>query len=95
MSQAPRLHSWEFEPGPFDPVAGNVDVHLTLDDGQRRWCLFATPANLSGLLTQPAAEPAFQSAHLVVVARLSPEAVESALRYLEAEDRLLEASFPF
>ncbi|MDB5096524.1 MAG: hypothetical protein JWM80_945 [Cyanobacteria bacterium RYN_339] len=89
--KVPAMLRWRFENDDEAPSACE-DVQIEFDDGTWRWCTLATADHLGRLvLTQGGA---FWSPQLVVVSSLAPETVEAALRKLDSEGDLLEATVP-
>lgn len=75
-----------------DPENDAVTVEVTLTDGQRRWCWFATPAafvqsgdRLSGTRIQFH----YDLAHFIIVTILTTESVVPIIHAIEQQGRLL------
>jgi hypothetical protein len=91
-----RLEKWHLD----DSLEHDIpsEVTLELSDGSRRWCIFATPDQLSrtgdwldedeGVRWHP------PSHHLFILTELTPSLIEKALKEVERKGKLPEHSLP-
>ena len=83
----------EFEDGE-DAV---VEVTVSLSNGEKRWCDFATAAALSGWgWTIEGTDALFQhpNGHRVIVTSLTRDVIDRVLHYLDRHDELVESTIP-
>src|SRR5437867_10121745 len=83
----PSIASYRIEDRLDRPGEGAVDVVLELSDGQRRWCFFFTPERMSLVgdrVEGTQVRMHLGVEHMIVVAELTPEIIDSVLRELDA-----------
>ena len=68
-----------------DQSHGLVEVTLTMEDGERRWCSFCTPSYLSEILVS---NKYFENFSTIFVESLTRDRVEEVLNELTREGRL-------
>ena len=86
------LTDWQFD----IEIDGNSqawipEIKVAFSDGSQRFCLVATPQTIVHLLV--GLTPYFWDSHLIIVPNYAPEIVDKALRDLDAQGNLLEASY--
>ena len=72
-----------------DESHGFVDVTVTMEDGERRWCSFCTPSYLSGILVS---NKYFENASTIFVESLTRVRFEEVLSELTRGGRLFEVT---
>ena len=90
----PPLVSWQFDEKIEDEVEQEwaPNVSFLLSDGRRRWSILATPQFLTMMFEPPMPHPGFWASNLIVVRSYAPEVVDQALRHLDEEGELINAS---
>ncbi|MDN4618949.1 hypothetical protein QCD85_12620 [Paenibacillus sp. PsM32] len=86
----PYLKEWKSEDDLMDYDLMEVD--LIFSDGSKRWCLITTPSKLIHYFEEQSHLSGFNIRHLLILKEINHEVIEQTLRYLEAQDRLTEAS---
>jgi len=74
-----------------------IEVELTLSDGQRRWCLFATPTaltNTGDYINGTTIRIHYGVPHLIIVSTLDEQIINQALRHMERNGKLFVCSQP-
>jgi len=74
-----------------------VDVTVTLSNGEKRFCIMATPVALSkcGNWVEGTKVPFhYGNGFLIVVRKLSVDLIDRVLRYLDSQDELVECTTP-
>lgn len=98
MAKSPTLSTFEIECRLEDQKRGGIEVVVTLDDGERRWCYFMTPeslANCGDWIDGTTTRFHHSSAHMIVVAApLTDKIIEAALRSIDRRDGLLGCTIP-
>jgi hypothetical protein len=79
------------------PLTHTVEVVMTLSNGERRWCCFATPQQLyriGKLVEGTSVHVSYGSEHLIVIGSdtLTHALIEQALHHIEAQNMLLRAT---
>lgn len=84
-----------------DPITPHkdlpIEVTVELSNGERRWCIFATPSALAccGDWIEGTNVPFhFGNRHVVVAGELSNDLIERMLRYIDRQGELLECTLP-
>ena len=76
--------------------AGAVEVTLQLENGERRWCYFMTPAALAAcgdFISGTNVRFHYGSSHMIVVAgHLDRSLIERVLRKIDASGELVQCS---
>lgn len=86
------LTEWQFDVEiDGDNQTWMPEIKVALSDGSQRFCIVTTPQTIAHLLVGPM--PYFWDSHLIVVPSYAPEIVDKALRDLDVQDNLLEASY--
>lgn len=86
----PYLKEWKSEDDPIDYDL--LEVDLIFSDGSKRWCLITTPSKLIHYFEKQSHLSGFNIKNLLILKEINHEVIEQTLRYLEAQDRLTEAS---
>lgn len=74
-----------------------IEVTVQLSSGERRWCVFATPAALASCgdwIEGTEISFHYHNRHIIVAGRLSEERIERVLRYIDAQGELIECTLP-
>ena len=89
----PELLQWELDDEVPDSTCCYVEVRCNLG-GESRWLAFATPLYLLRQLPHTG-EPCWAQKHLAIVSEVSPESVETSLKWLLRQGLLVQHSLPF
>ena len=76
---------------------GSVVVEVDFSHGERRWCLFATPAALAAsgdLIDGTQVRMHYSMPHLIIVTELTEAVVTRALHIIEQQGALVSATLP-
>ena len=100
---APTLTRWQFDEEVRNENCDLVEVSFELSDGSLRWLHVGTPDYIKHLLEErsdpaqwgSALEPALCGPYLMVIRRLSHEAVDWMLRHLDRQGELFSISRAF
>jgi hypothetical protein len=91
----PRIHHWNLDDPVDEPY---VEVSLELEDGSKRWCIFATPEHLASIGDFLDEEQQVRwhppCAHMFVMSKISEPLIERALREVERQGDLLATTRP-
>jgi hypothetical protein len=74
-----------------------IEVEVTLSNGQRRWCLFATPitlGNAGDYIDGTTILIHYGVPHLIIVGTLDEQVINQALRYIERNGKLFVCTQP-
>jgi hypothetical protein len=74
-----------------------IEVEISLSDGHRRWCFFATPEALRQFgdwITGTTIRIHYGVPHLIIVEQLEEAIINQALRYIESQGDLLVCTRP-
>jgi hypothetical protein len=69
-----------------------IEVEISLSDGQRRWCFFATPEALMQFgdwIDGTTIRVHYGAPHLIIVDQLDETIIDQALRHIEGQGELL------
>lgn len=72
-----------------------IEVTVQLSNGERRWCIFATPAALtrSGDWIEGSQIPFhFGNRHVILAAELNEELIDLVLRYVDSRGHLVSCT---
>ena len=78
-------------------ATGAVEVTVTFDTGEQRWCFFLTPEGLArcgDLLPDSDVRLHLGVSHMIVVSRLDATIIETVLRGLDRSSELVEHTRP-
>ena len=83
---------------PLDrPHEGAVEVTITLDSGEARWCFFMTPdrlAQVGDYVSGTRVRAHYDAPHMIVVSELSEDIIGKVLGQLDSEGALERCSKP-
>ena len=85
------IRSIQIQDDPTRQEDGSVEVVITFDTGERRWCFFITPSSLErcgDLVDGFPARYHIGVAHMIVVSIMSAPIIESVLHELDARGEL-------
>ncbi|AGY59749.1 hypothetical protein [Gloeobacter kilaueensis] len=74
-----------------------VEVIVGLSDGQRRWCIFATPAALIEMgdpLKGTTVRVLYGAPHLIVATAIDEEIIHRTLHHIDSQGELLACTLP-
>jgi hypothetical protein len=84
-----------------DPIRAEealpIEVTVELSDGERRWCIFATPSALEncGNWIEGTEVPFhYGNRHIVVAKELSEDLIFRMLQYIDSKGELVECTLP-
>ena len=92
-----ELRSFIIEDSIQPPLTHAIEVTVQLKNDERRWCCFATPDSLARFgdwVTGTKLRIHYGTPHLIVVAEVTPETIESALTHIDAAGDLKNATQP-
>jgi hypothetical protein len=94
----PTLARYQLE-DPIEPNQDNIiEVTMRLSDGQRRWCIFATPmalGNCRDWIEGTQIPFYYCNRHLIIAGELSEDLIGRMLRYIDCQGYLAECTLPF
>ena len=74
-----------------------VEVTVSFSTGERRWCLFGTPAALSNggsFIEDTRIRFHYANRHLIIADVLTEALIERILHYIDSQNELIECSLP-
>ena len=84
-----------------DPISPDedtpIEVTVELSNGERRWCIFATPSALASFgdwIDGTEIPFHFGNRHVIILRELSEDLVGRILRYIDTQGELLECTLP-
>jgi hypothetical protein len=93
-----ELRSFIIEDSIQSPLTHAIEVTIQLHDGERRWCYFATPDSLARFgdwIDDTEIRIHYGAPHLIVLAQVTPETIESALKHIDANGEFRQATREF
>lgn len=91
-ADVPLLETIDIRDDPADSSAVAVEVHVTLSNGEERWCFFVTPHSLSRFgeyIHGTNIQIHYGAPHMIVIERFDQAIIEAALRHIERHGELL------
>lgn len=74
-----------------------IEVTVTLSNGERRWCIVATPAALVGCgdwIPETQIRFHYRNRHMLVLEKLSEDLIGRVLRHIDTQGELEECTLP-
>jgi len=93
-----ELRSFVIEDSIESPLNHAIEVTIHLDNGERRWCCFATPDSLTRFgdwVNGTQIRIHFGAPHLIVMTGVTPDTIESALKHIDAAGDIRKATREF
>ena len=92
-----RLRSYSIDDPLELSATGAVEVTVTFDSGEQRWCFFFTPEGLTrcgDLLPASDVRLHLGVPHMLVASRLDADIIQAALHDLDSSGQLVEHTCP-
>lgn len=90
-----ELRSYVIEDSIESPLTHAIEVTIELNDGNRRWCCFATPDSLARFgnwIDGTEIRIHYGVPHLIVVAEVTPDTIKSALQHIDAAGHIRQTT---
>lgn len=74
-----------------------IEVTVQLSNGERRWCIFATPSalvNCGDWIAGTKVPFHYGNKHIILAKELSEDLIERILRYIDSQGELVECTLP-